>query len=169
MNWIVWILSIVLTCQYSYGADYVGEAIVSWTGTGLAGDNFRADLDKYEIKKWLDKTSQLAIPSPIKEPNQFVVYIEADNSTILKMKDDGIVVLWMEPKVGAKTPPKQTKVQLDTLKADLAAKGVLSADIAKTALGDTSKADVTAVDVAVQLKAMMAEFPAATKVEEVGK
>jgi hypothetical protein len=104
----------------------------------------------------------------IREPNLMVAKITCDNGTILKMKDDGFVVLWMKPVADAKTPPKQTKAELDTLKADLSAKGIIPADIAKTALSDTSKADVTAVDVATQLKAVMKEFPAA-KVEEVKK
>jgi hypothetical protein len=161
------ILILLLVPSICFGASYQAEILVSWIGDGTYSNPHRPDWKSYEITTWRDTTNQSGekIPS---DPNLFVAYIEADNATILKMKDDGIVVLWMKPKGSIKTPPKQTKVQLDTLKADLAAKGVLSADIAKTALGDTSKADVTAVDVSMQLKSVMKEFPAA-KVEEVKK
>jgi hypothetical protein len=162
------IIAIILIPSLCFGSMYQAEVLVGWIGKGLEGDSFRPNFEGYEIKAYRNVTGQSAGPDQIKNPNLFVAYIEADNATILKMKDDGIVVLWMKPVADAKTSPKQTKAQLDTLKSDLAAKGVLSADIAKTALSDTSKADVTAVDVATQLKAVMKEFPAA-KVEEVRK
>jgi hypothetical protein len=162
------IIAMLLVPSLCFGAAYQAEVIVGWTGKGTSEDPYRPNLAGYEIKYYEDKTNQPGGSDQIKEPNQFVAYIEADNATILKMKDDGIVVLWMKPKSDTKQLPKQTKAELDVLKTALTAKGVPSADISKTALADTSKADVTAVDVATQLKAVMKEFPAA-KVEEVKK
>jgi hypothetical protein len=144
-------------------AEYKAEVVCERT---LRGIGYEPSVwSRYPITYGEDVTGQYGL----REPNLSVTLIQADNATILKMKDDGIVVLWMAPKADTKPLPKATKVQLDTLKADLSAKGIIPADIAKTALSDTSKADVTAVDIATQLKAVMKEFPAAKVVEEVKK
>jgi hypothetical protein len=146
---------------------------VGWTGKGTHEDPNRPDWKTHKVDKYEDVTGQPGTKIPT-EPNFFVARIETDNSTLEAMKSDGYIILWAQPvpakgEIGqAPKPveplPKQTKVELDKLKYDLEYIGVPTS---ATALADTSKADVTAVDISNQLRSVMKEFPKSTSAEDV--
>jgi hypothetical protein len=152
-----------------FGAEYKAEIITSWKVVETPVRHFAPDLGVYEISRYSLVTDQPGGPDQIKDPNLFVAYIEADNSTIEKMRTDGFKILWSKSKDSVTPASKETKASLDTLKVDLKALGITDAHLSATALANTASADVTASDVATQLKDVMAKFPAAKAVEEVGK
>lgn len=154
------IVILLLLPSICFGATYKAEVMVGWVGTGSEQDSFRPDFGAYTVGLYRDVTGQPGGKDQIKEPNQFIAYIECDNSTLDKMKQEGYVILWQQKVGDTKPVPKETKVSLDSLKTALEAKGVPVASLSATALADTSKADVTAVDISTQLKAEMAKFPA---------
>jgi hypothetical protein len=166
------LIALLLLPSLCFGANYQAEVLVGWTGTGTHEDPYRPDWKDYKVDKYEDVTGQNGTKIPA-EPNLFVALIQADNATIDLMKKDGFTILWTRTledntDIGMTTPPieplpKQTKEELDKLLAELTAKGVPSADLAKTAMQDTARADVTGVDIAVQLKSIMKDFPAKAK------
>jgi hypothetical protein len=164
------VITLLLISSVCLAAQYEAEVLGSWfvNKDGVKVSSISVSYPECGGSNAVGRSDK---SGDLPEPNLGVWHVSCDNETLIKLKTDGGTILWMKPVGGDSKPAveaKQTKVQLDTLKADLAAKGVLSSDIAKTSLGDTSKADVTAVDVATQLKAVCKEFPAA-KVEEVKK
>jgi hypothetical protein len=155
----------IASCSWAaeYKAEVISDRIL------VNGNNEPSVWSRYPITSGEDVTGQYGI----REPNLSVTLIQCDNATLDKMKQDGITILWTErvpnkTEIGTqvepvKPQPKQTKEELDKLLAELTAKGVPSADLAKTAMSDTARADVTGVDIAVQLKSIMKDFPAKDK------
>jgi hypothetical protein len=164
------VIALLLISSLCLAAQYEAEVIGSWA-VNKDGVKVSSISVSYPECGGSDAVGRADKSGELAEPNLGVWHVTCDNETLLKLKSDGGTILWMKP-VGGESKPtveaKQTKAELDTLKADLSDKGIIPADIAKTALSDTSKADVTAVDVSTQLKSVMKEFPA-TKVEEVRK
>lgn len=165
-------IALLLMSSLCLAADYVAEVVTprEVVGIGRQPTIIRAYSancgDNYSLE---DVTGQ----KHIAEPNFMVAKIVCDNATIAKMKDDGYLILWSQrvPDKGeigqsaepVKPLPKQTVAELDKLKYDLEYIGIPTA---ATALADTAKADVTAADVANQVKDVARGFPKSTKVEE---
>jgi hypothetical protein len=162
----------LLTASVCVAADYQAEIV---TPKQLVGFGYEPEIHtRYHAEcgpgfSFEDVTTAKGI----REPNLMIAKIVCDNETLNKIKEDGYTILWTQripdkteigtPTEPVKPLPKQSKEELDKLKAELLVKGVPSADLAKTAMQDTATADVTAQDVAVQLRDIMRDFPAKAK------
>jgi hypothetical protein len=164
------IIALLLISSICSAAQYQAEVIGPWVikSSGLkvspVSAAYRGCMDSDAVGR-ADKSGELA------EPNLGIWTVQCDNETITKMETDGLKVLWTSKVqdalgVGEKSISTATEkpnlADLEKLKADLKAVGITDTNLEKTALRNTSKADLTRYELSRQLAEAFKELPAKT-------